>query len=92
MCTCIYEVLQNKIFHVPLDSDTQWSGERSGSALYGRFYLQTGCAYAECNEEHAKMKFLVISLTRHISETKASIFVAFALKSSATYLFYDDCV
>ena len=22
MCTCIYEVLQNKIFHVPLDSDT----------------------------------------------------------------------
>ena len=70
----------------------QWSSERSGSALYGRFYLQTGCAYGECNEEHAQMNFLLISSTHHISETKASIFVAFALKSSATYLFYDDCV
>ena len=39
-----------------------------------------------------KRNFLLISSTRHISEKKASIFVAFALKSSATYLFHDDCV
>ena len=70
----------------------QWSGERSGSALYGRFYLQTGCAYAECNEERAKMKIMLLTSTRHISETKASIFVALVLKSSATYLFYNDFV
>ena len=38
-----------------------------------------------------KLNFLLISSIRHISETKASIFVAFALKYSATYLFY-DCV
>ena len=41
-------------------------------------------------EGHAKMKFLLPTSTRHISGTIVSITVSFALKSSATYLFYGD--